>query len=155
MKPLVPLMDRLMSKVNKTQQGCWLWTGGTNGRGYGVIGTERPRRSNYAHRVSYELHVGPIPDGMEVAHRCDVRNCVNPEHLTLMTHRENEADKASKGRVPRGERQWQSRLTETAVLDIRRRVKEGETRTALAKEYGTSASNVEHIVARRRWKHVP
>lgn len=142
-----------MSKVRKTDT-CWLWTGGTNGRGYGVMGLERPRRTAYAHRISFELFRGPIPEGAEIAHSCDVRNCVNPEHLSLMTRQENEADKAAKGRVPKGEGQWRAVLTEDDVRAIRKRVANGERRNALAKEYGVSASNIEHIVAGRRWAHV-
>ena len=152
-KSIQPTIARLMSKVTKTDT-CWLWTGGTNGRGYGVMGVERPRRTAYAHRLSYEHFHGPIPEGAEVAHSCDVRNCVHPDHLSLMTRVENEADKSVKGRVPKGEGQWRAILTEDAVREIRRRVANGETRTALAREFGTSPSNVEHIVAYRRWKHV-
>lgn len=152
-KPIRPTIERFLAKVRKTDT-CWLWTGGTNGHGYGVMGVERPRRTAYVHRLSYEHFHGPIPVGAEVAHSCDVRNCVNPEHLSLMTHPQNEADKAAKGRAPRGEGQWRAILTEDDVRTIRRRVAEGERRVALAKEFGVSGSNVEHIVARRRWKHV-
>lgn len=63
--------------------GCWLWIGGTNGR-YG-----RFCRDIYAHRFSYEMHYGPIPEGLEIDHLCVVPLCVNPNHLEAVTQREN------------------------------------------------------------------
>ncbi len=83
--PLKP--DRFWSKVNKTES-CWLWTASINPEGYGkfwVAGKGRLR----AHRVAYELVVGPIPEGLQIDHLCRVRHCVNPSHLEPVTHREN------------------------------------------------------------------
>jgi hypothetical protein len=66
---------------------CWLWTGSGNGRGYGQIG--EGNRNLYAHRVAYELAIGPIPIGKQIDHLCRVRNCVNPAHLEAVTQKEN------------------------------------------------------------------
>lgn len=85
--------------VNK-DTGCWNWTGHTYANGYGVLKVFGKDVS--AHRYSYELHKGPIPGGMEILHSCDVRNCVNPDHLVAGTHKENMADAASRGRIRRG-----------------------------------------------------
>jgi len=81
--------------------GCWLWTASRNGDGYGFMtvgsrGIDRSYRG--AHRVSYEIYVGPIPDGMCVLHRCDVPACVNPAHLFLGTQRDNALDRERKHR---------------------------------------------------------
>ncbi len=77
---------RFWDRVEKTER-CWLWRGATNGQGYGVIGVDGHQR--YAHRLSYELFVGPIPDGLELDHLCRTPACVNPAHLEPVTHQEN------------------------------------------------------------------
>ena len=72
--------------VTKTE-GCWLWSGADNGNGYGTVYVNG--RKTYAHRVSYEMAHGPIPVGLQIDHLCRVRNCVRPEHLEVVTPREN------------------------------------------------------------------
>lgn len=81
--------DRLMSKVSPCPNtGCWFWAGsGTNGRGYGR--TYFQGKNWQAHRAYYELLVGPIPEGLELDHKCRVTFCVNPEHLDPVPHRVN------------------------------------------------------------------
>lgn len=80
------LTKRFWSKVQKTP-GCWMWTGQVTNSGYGNM--KVMRRQRLAHRLSYELLVGPIPFGLELDHLCSVRVCVNPEHLKPVTPREN------------------------------------------------------------------
>lgn len=83
-----PAVDRFAERVALTDSGCMLWLGGLNGVGYGQFyGTGGERI--YAHRWSYEHHVGPIPEGLVLDHLCRVRNCVNPDHLEPVTHAEN------------------------------------------------------------------
>ena len=98
MPPYRPAVDRFWGKVDKagpTSQHapslgrCWLWLGSVNADGYGNFGSERRGPIVKAHKFSYELHHGPVPDGLELDHLCHVRRCVNPEHLEPVTHAEN------------------------------------------------------------------
>jgi len=91
-------LKRLEDKVSiEPNSGCWLWTGSVNQNGYGQFSVER--KTTGAHRASWRLHVGPIPEGMHVCHHCDNPPCVNPQHLFLGTNLDNIADKTKKGRV--------------------------------------------------------
>lgn len=93
----MPLRERFdLSYMPEPNSGCWLWIAAAKPPGYGVIGVNG--RCSSAHRVSWQLHNGPIPRGMHVCHRCDVPACVNPDHLWLGSHRENMADMVAKGR---------------------------------------------------------
>ena len=82
--------ERLTRHIDITSDGCWLWTGSLDAAGYGRIylGPE-VGRPGLAHRASYEMAVGPVPDGLVLDHLCRVRRCVNPAHLEPVTHREN------------------------------------------------------------------
>jgi hypothetical protein len=84
-------LKRLMDKVSpEPNTGCWLWTGSYVGRmGYGYLYDPSYKRMRLAHRVSYELHRGPIPEGMQIDHLCRVAICVNPSHLEVVTSAEN------------------------------------------------------------------
>ena len=89
-------IERFIRKVKISgRNDCWLWTGGLN-QGYGYFRFEG--RTEGAHRVSHKLFKGPIPKGMDTMHACDVRNCVNPNHLSVGTRKENVWDCVRKGR---------------------------------------------------------
>lgn len=96
-----PAADRFWEKVSKSD-GCWEWTAFCLKSGYGWFGGKDG--TEFAHRVSWVLANGAIPDGMFVLHKCDNRKCVNPAHLFLGTHEQNMADMVSKGRSTRGPR---------------------------------------------------
>lgn len=92
---------RFWRYVDKTET-CWLWTGATNGR-YGVFWTGPETKRNYAHRWSYEHHVGPIPEGLQIDHLCRTPLCVRPDHLEPVTAYENcQRGKASAPTCKRG-----------------------------------------------------
>lgn len=93
------IKERLSNKwTPEPFSGCWLWTGTVTSNGYAKIHFSNPRRSESAHRVSWELYRYAIPKGLNVLHRCDVRCCVNPAHLFLGTMVDNAQDCIRKGR---------------------------------------------------------
>lgn len=92
--------ERFWSQVDKSGN-CWLWVGLKNVGGYGRIRVDGQQTT--AHRFSYELHYGPIPDGMLVCHKCDTPACVNPSHLFLGTNLDNIQDRTQKGRTASGD----------------------------------------------------
>ena len=93
------LKQRFDLQHRKTS-GCWIWEGTRERKGYGRLGRGHSSGQLLAHRASYELFVGPIPDGMMVLHRCDIPSCVNPEHLFIGTAADNARDEVAKGRNP-------------------------------------------------------
>lgn len=83
-----PLIERFLNAyIPVTESGCWLWTGSCNNYGYGKILNRN--KSLAAHRLAYELFIGPIPKGLVIDHLCRVPCCVNPDHLEPVTNREN------------------------------------------------------------------
>ena len=93
---VIQRFNRFIDKSNK----CWMWTGGKLPNGYGIYSIGRFPR--LAHRMSYELAYGKVPGNLLVCHHCDVKLCVNPEHLFLGTYIDNMQDAVSKGRMPTG-----------------------------------------------------
>ena len=90
-------LERFWSKVEKSD-GCWEWNATRNHRGYGKF-RDTPHSEVGSHRFSYVLHYGPIPEGMEVMHSCDNPPCVNPDHLSLGTSKDNAEDRTAKRRT--------------------------------------------------------
>jgi DNA-binding transcriptional regulator YiaG len=115
---------------------CWPWIGAGKGNGYGH--TSR----GPAHRVSYELFVGPVPEGMDVCHKCDNRACVNPDHLFLGTRAENMADMKAKGRGAGGCRKH---LREHQIQEIRRRLAVGVPQSEIARAMNINRGTVSAI----------
>lgn len=148
----VPSMGKakFMSRVSVDENGCWLWTGWVQRNGYGCFKLGgRTGEFVRAHRLSWMVWRGPIPDGLLVCHRCDVRRCVNPDHLFLGTPRDNSVDAFEKGRLKiptplQGEQNSFAKLTSADVAAIRTST---ESSAALARRYGVDRSTVS--VARR------
>lgn len=94
-----PPLDRLMARVTKSADGCWLRSGSGTRNGYSTIGRGRSGEgTTTAHRLMWEITNGPVPPGIMVCHTCDVRRCVNPAHLFLGTAKDNTQDMLAKGR---------------------------------------------------------
>lgn len=152
--------ERFWARVlKKTPSDCWPWTGCKTDRGYGIIRHRKPGTGNIrAHRLSWEIHKGAIPTGLQVNHQCDNRLCVNPDHLYLGTQRQNVGDERSRGRLKgtfgSGERNRAARLTAALVREIRCLAAKGTSLRVLAKKYGVSDSTIWLIVQRKTWRHV-
>lgn len=135
------------------KESCWIWTGYTLGKGgYGAIKHNNQRL--LVHRVSYELHIGIIPAGLFVLHKCDNPPCVNPNHLFLGTNQDNMIDMVEKGRNKprRGETNNKVKLTEAKVREIRQLYATGETsQRKLARRYGVGQPCIKDIVNKVTW----
>lgn len=148
--------QRFYEKVVFGTTGCWHWRGAKHKLGYGLMAF--PGESK-AHRISWRIHRGDIPAGLFVLHRCDVRGCVNPDHLFLGTQADNMADASAKGRLRsnprRGVDNPLSRLTENQVREIRAIYPtSGESMAEIAARFGVAPMTVCRIINRNLWRHV-
>ena len=150
-----PLRERFEEKVDRASS-LQSW-GGTKchelratlmPNGYGQI---RNGKTDYAHRVSWELTNGPIPKGMYVLHRCDNRKCVNPEHLFLGSFDDNMSDMVSKRRQAHGIKNWHAKLTEDEVREIRFG---GGKQEDTARKFNVSRTTVSQIRSGDTWRFI-
>ncbi len=150
------LAQRFWPKISpEPNTGCWLWAGAADEHGYGKIGQQYHHEPDVkAHRAAWMLTKGPIPDGLQVCHKCDVPSCVNPDHLFLGTFADNMDDKVAKGRQQKGERHWNSKLTVAQVRSIRERRAAGDKLVQIASEFGVDFSTVGKIAKRTKWAWV-
>lgn len=135
--------ERLKAKTTVQPNGCWVWTGNTNKKGYGLLSVGGRNRS--CHRLVYAEQHGKIPDGLCVLHRCDNPPCINPDHLFLGTNAENNQDKIDKGRMPLGEKVGSHKLSADQVAAIRRDFRPGLS-AVMAAQYGVIPATILSIV---------
>ena len=157
-KPKPPVVRFHASYRVDDETGCWMWLGHPRGsNGYGSI--KVGGRAEVAHRYSWALHHGPIPEGLIVCHKCDTPLCVNPEHLFVGTHSDNQQDKMRKGRMGdvgtktplRGESNPGSVLSEQDVLKIRNM---DEPQRRIARMFGVTQAAISAIKTRKIWRHI-
>lgn len=142
-------------KYEVKPSGCWEWNKGRFAGGYGKFNKRAVAHglSHYAHRTSWILHYGAIPDGMLVCHKCDNPCCVNPQHLFLGTSKDNSKDASSKGRLStwrrnHGASHGRAKLTYEQVLSIKQ---DDRPRKDIAEEYGVSLSRISKIKLGHTW----
>lgn len=160
-------IERFHTKyVKNGPSGCWEWVAGKFDSGYGMFSaicgvnyrsdTQR-KKTMSSHRVSWMIHnKASIPDGQLICHHCDNRACVNPEHLYLGTHLDNNRDTIRRNRGNRSvgsECSW-SKVTEEDVLEILNHEYGRGANKALSKKFGISQSQVSHIRRGHRWPHM-
>lgn len=189
-KPLLPYQRKtgFWLNVEKQQFGCWLWKGAISRSGYGLCSFRG--RTMGAHRAAWTMEHGAIPVGLLVLHKCDVRNCVRPDHLFTGTYQDNMRDMYAKGRGPigakngantkphrrafgdrngsrlhpesrprgkdhwahkhpemvRGEKNPNSKLTDSQVKRIRNLYSAGHTQVALAMKFGVTQVHISRLV---------
>lgn len=151
--------ERFEEKYVLSKSKCWLWSAGLDRKGYGVFKPTGSRLHKRAHRISYEMHIGEIPAGLFILHKCDVRRCVNPKHLYAGTQKQNIQDALRRNRLcpAKGEKAGRSVLTKEQVIFIRANSIPYDPklgRAALAKKYGVAASTISEVVLKNNWKHI-
>jgi hypothetical protein len=155
-----PLAERFWQKVQRgTADECWPWLGAKKPTGYGIISAGGLHSAVLgAHRVSYELHYGPIPQGSFVMHECDNPPCVNPAHLSIGLPMHNTADMIAKGRhrtAPRiGVRNASAKLTDEQITDIRMMSANGAKTAVLGQLFGVTPGHIRKIVRGEAWSHI-
>lgn len=145
------IKNHYTKKVIK-KRGCWGWRGSLDKNGYPQIGAGSKKLKG--HRISYEIHKGEIPKGRQVCHTCDNPTCTNPDHLWLGSIKENNEDRIIKGRCSKGEERPNAKLKDCDIREIRKMLKIGVSKAALARKYKISYTTVYLIEKKKTWRHV-
>jgi hypothetical protein len=150
--PVVTLEEYILAHTKKgpKENSCWLWTGPKDIKGYGSF--QKDFVHYYAHRASWIINKGPIPDKQHVLHTCDTPACVRPEHLFLGNQRINALDMIAKGRHARGENYPTAVLTWEKVRLIRSYYRNGVSMREIALEFDISNGHVHSVVTNKVWK---
>jgi len=156
--------ERLKKSFEKhviRQEGCWNWKGPIAHGGYGVMSCRRGIGPDRAHRASWLIHKGAIPEGMHVCHSCDNPICTNPKHLWIGTHKQNNDDKIAKGRAnwaqppcKKGSENGSSKLNESQVVEIKKLLSQGHACYRIGKLFNVSSTTIKRIRNGVNWKHV-
>lgn len=143
--------QRFWEKVIK-KESCWEWSGSPSKAGYGTLSINKIPIN--AHRISYEIHIGKIPENMCVCHKCDNRICVNPDHFFLGTKKDNMEDKRLKKRHAYGEKTGNSKLTDEIVLYCRFLYENGFKLSEMSKFFNIGCAPMRNAIKGRSWKHI-
>lgn len=138
-------VERFKFLTKREQNGCLEWQGAIATNGYGQTKWNRVYFS--AHKFSWTLHRGKVPDGMLVLHKCDNKRCVDPDHLYIGTVKQNTADAIARGQIKTGTAHPMSKLTEAQLAEARAAV---EPIKVLAAKFGVHNATIYKALKRRR-----
>lgn len=145
---LAQLLDA--RSIPEPNSGCVLWLGPERG-GYGVVYDKCQHRQIGAHRLAFELKNGPVPKGLFACHKCDVKFCINPEHIFIGTAKDNSEDLVKKGLSKKGHAPYNAKLTSNTVLKIR---DDSRTYSEISESFGVSRGSISAIKSGAQWSRV-
>jgi len=140
-------------RVEKTET-CWIWTGSKRPDGYGVFHAGGKTNATSAHRLSWKLYHGEIPEGLVLRHMCDNPICVNPDHLKLGTLKDNSTDRILAGNSCPGSKNSKAKLDEEKVKEIKNLIQIGLSGAEIGRRFGVTRTCINAIKNSRTWKHV-
>lgn len=144
-------MDDFWARVAPSQiSDCWLWLGPLSATGFALV-----KGSDSAKKVAWEAVCGPVPSGMCVLRLCDGDACVRPDHMVLWAEWDVGGMARLRGTRAAGQGHGRSKMTDTKVMEARRRWAQGEAATALAREYGMGHTPMDYLLAGKTWAHLP
>ena len=151
------VLKRFWKRVNKNgpiqphmTTPCWLWMGSLQGKGYGQFWTGE--YGTTAHRFSWQMVNGDIPKGHEICHTCDVRICMNPDHLFSGTRADNMKDCINKGRTAKGEKHGRSKLKRPQIEEIKQLSLDGKSQREIAEVFNVTQPNIGCILREETWR---
>ena len=156
--PIERMQQKILANSIKIESGCWIWQKSKQWNGYGRYSVGGGVAIG-AHRASFIAFVGEIPAGLDVCHKCDIRDCVNPDHLFAGTRSENILDAIRKGRMTnevksRGDNHYAAKLKDADIPIIISRLSNGETKASIARDYGVTHRVITLVQRGETRKHV-
>lgn len=146
-------MRKFPLEFKEDENGCFIITSHRlNGEGYGYM--RHNGKFHRIHRFIYQECFGDVPDNLVVRHKCDVRSCINPEHLELGTTQENTLDCIARGRKAIGMRSGANKITDEKAREIKKMLKDGKRNCEIERSLNVSSKTVYKIKINKTWKHI-
>lgn len=149
--------DFMSAVYPEPNTGCWLWSGAQHPSGHGLVNPKTHNGLKYAHRYSYLIHKGQFDYKLHILHKCDVPDCVNPDHLYSGTHQDNHRDmlERSNPKYAVGNQIHTAKLNPELVREIRKEFTTGTySKRALGRKYGVTHTAICDLISGYRWSHV-